>query len=96
MATAHPVIAAENNNPVQAVLMITTIAPTVILGGTLAATSAIPELFKSSKSDALAFIGSDGEIRGAQFEQATRHYRATYSAPLMSDRQLALAIVTAF
>ena len=96
VSTSHWAIAAENNNPVQAALMLTTIAPTVILGGTLAATSAVPELFKSSKSDALAFIGSDGEIRGAQFEQAARHYRATYHPPLMTDQQLAQAIVTSF
>ncbi|NNA88326.1 DUF2388 domain-containing protein [Pseudomonas gessardii] len=55
----------------------------------------IPELFKSSKSDALAFIGSDGEIRGAQFEQACRYYRSAYKPPLMSDAQLALAIAAA-
>lgn len=89
-------LAAENNNPFQAALMITSIIPTVIVGGTTAATAYIPELFKSSKSDALAFIGSDGEIRGAQFEQAARYYRATYRPPLMSDQQLAQAIVTAF
>lgn len=91
-----PATAAENNNPFQATLMITSIVPTVIIGGTSAATAYIPELFKSSKSDALAFIGSDGEIRGAQFEQAARYYRTTYRPPLMSDQQLARAIVAAF
>lgn len=85
-------LAAENNNPFQAALMITTIVPCVIVSGATAATSSIPDLFKSAKSDALAFIGSDGDIRGSEFEQASRYYRATYSRPLMSDQQLALAI----
>ena len=85
-------VAAENNNPFQGALMITSVAPFVITSAATAGTSYIPELFKSSKSDALAFIGSDGEIRGAQFEQASRFYRSTYTPPLMSDAQLALAI----
>ncbi|ETK19322.1 hypothetical protein H097_10697 [Pseudomonas sp. FH4] len=86
------VVAAENNNPFQAALMITTVVPFVVVSGATAGTSYIPELFKSSQSDALAFIGSDGEIRGAQFEQASRYYRSTYKPPLMSDTQLARAI----
>lgn len=90
------VVAAENNNPFQAALMITTVVPAVIISGATAATSSIPDLFKSAKSDALAFIGSDGEIRGAGFEQASRQYRSTYSAPLMSDMQLAQAIASSF
>lgn len=91
-----PVVAAENNNPVQAALMITTIVPFVIVGATTQATSYIPELFKSSKGDALAFIGSNGDIRGAQFEQAARYYRAHYSPPHVSDEQLAVAIATTY
>lgn len=87
--------AAENNNPFQGALMLTSVAPFVITSGATAGTSYIPELFKSSKSDALAFIGSDGEIRGAQFEQACRYYRSTYKPALMSDAQLALAIAAA-
>lgn len=66
-----PVMAAENNNPFQAALMLTTVVPAVIVSGATAATSSIPDLFKSAKGDALAFIGSDGEIRGAQLEQAS-------------------------
>ncbi|NWC92596.1 MULTISPECIES: DUF2388 domain-containing protein [unclassified Pseudomonas] len=85
-------IAAENNNPFQGALMITTIVPAVIISGATAATSSIPDLFKSAKRDALAFIGSDGEIRGAEFEQASRHYRSAYGSPLMSDMQLAQVI----
>lgn len=66
-------IAAENNNPFQGALMITTIVPAVIISAPTAITSEIPEYFKSAKTDALAFIGSDGEIRGAEFEQASRY-----------------------
>ncbi|MGH2423338.1 DUF2388 domain-containing protein [Pseudomonas sp. C 49-2] len=90
----NPVAAAENNNPFQAALMITSVAPFILVSGATALTAAIPNQFKSSKSDALAFIGSGGEIRGAQFEQASRFYRSSYSAPLMSDMQLTQAIAT--
>lgn len=90
----HQAVAAENNNPFEAALMITTIVPSVIVSGATALTSEIPDKLKSAKSDALAFIGSEGEIRGAEFEQASRYYRATYRPPLMSDHQLALAIAT--
>ena len=89
-------IAAENNNPFQGALMITTIVPAVIISAPTAITSEIPEYFKSAKTDALAFIGSDGEIRGAQFEQAVRYYRTTYGPSLMTDQQFALAIATRF
>lgn len=89
-------IAAENNNPFQGALMITTIVPAVIISAPTAITSEIPEYFKSAKTDALAFIGSDSEIRGAEFEQASRYYRSTYASLVMSDMQLAQAIVTSF
>jgi len=89
-------IAAENNNPFQGALMITTIVPAVIISAPTAITSEIPEYFKSAKTDALAFIGSGGEIRGAEFEQASRYYQSTYPSPLMSDMQLAQAIATSF
>ncbi len=64
------------------------------MGATTSLTTEPPKIFKSAKTDALAFIGSDGEIRGAQFEQAYRYYRATNASPLMSDMQLAQAIAT--
>lgn len=87
-----PLALAENINTLDKALITTTLAPTVIIGGTLASTSDAPKVFESAKSDALAFIGSDGEIRGARFEQAARHYHATYHRPWMTDRQLAVAI----
>lgn len=83
-------------NPVERALTVTTLLPTMVLGATTAFTVDGPAMMKKAKSDALAFIGSDGEIRGAQFEQAARYYRTTYSPPLMTDQQLALAIATSF
>ncbi|QXI57027.1 DUF2388 domain-containing protein [Pseudomonas sp. OE 28.3] len=80
------------NNSMLSVLM----APTYTVAGTTGFTMLASNNFKPAKADALAFIGSDGEIRGAQFEQASRYYRSTYSSPLMSDMQLAHAIATSY
>lgn len=88
--------AADNANPFAIGMMVTTFLPTILIGGVTSLTTEPPEFFKSAKTDALAFIGSDGEIRGAQFEQAFRYYRSTYAPPLMSDAQFAQAIATAF
>lgn len=66
-------VAAENNNPFQAALMLTSVAPFVLTSGTLALTSAIPDLFKSSKSDALAYIGSGERSVG----RSLNRHRAT-------------------
>ena len=86
--------ARQIDNPVERALSVVTLSPLLLIGGTTALISHIPELFKSAKSDALTFIGSDGEIRGASFEQAASYYHATYNPPLMTDKQLALAIAT--
>ncbi|WP_095189997.1 DUF2388 domain-containing protein [Pseudomonas sp. Irchel 3E19] len=91
-----PAVAHENNDPVEKAMFITTIVPTLIVGGTTALTVYGPANMKSAKADALSFIGSDGEIRGAQFEQASRYYRSTYGPPLMTDMQLAQAIASTF
>lgn len=56
----------------------------------------IADFFTPARDDALAFIGSDGDIRGAQFEQAVQHYRSTANKPLMSDLQLAQAIAAKY
>ena len=80
------------NNSMLSVLM----SPTYTVAGTTGLTMLASNNFKPAKADALAFIGSDGEIRGAQFEQAVRYYRTTYSPPLMTDRQLAKAIAASY
>ena len=85
-------VSGDDVNPIAAAIFITISAPTILIGATTSLTTEPPKIFKSAKSDALAFIGSDGEIRGAQFEQASRYYRSTSAPPLMSDTQLALAI----
>ena len=87
-----PAGSGDDVNPVAAAIFITISSPTILIGATTSLTTDPPKVFKSAKSDALAFIGSDGEIRGAEFEQASRYYRSTYNPPLMSDQQLALAI----
>ena len=83
-------------NPVERALSATTLVPTMILGGTTAFTVYGPSMMKKAKSDALAFVGSDGEIRGAQFEQASLHYRSAPHTRPMTDMQLAQAIATTY
>nr|WP_095184955.1 DUF2388 domain-containing protein [Pseudomonas sp. Irchel 3H9] len=80
------------NNSMLSVLM----APTYTVAGTTGLTMLASNNFKPAKADALAFIGSEGQIRGAQFEQAVRFYRTTYLPPLMTDQQLAQAIATSY
>jgi uncharacterized protein (TIGR02448 family) len=87
-------VSGDGANPIAAAIFLTISAPTILIGATTSLTTEPPKIFKSAKTDALAFIGSDGEIRGAQFEQASRYYRATNAPPLMSDAQLAQAIAT--
>ena len=89
-------VSGDNVNPVAAGIFITISLPTILIGATTSLTTEPPKIFKSAKTDALAFIGSDGEIRGSQFEQASRHYRSIYRSPLMSDMQLAKAIATSY
>lgn len=95
-SVSHTTSANENANPFEAALMITTLAPTIVLAGTTALTSNATDSMKSAKDDALAFIGSDGAIRGVRFEQARRDYRASAAPPFMSDRQLAQVIAATY
>ena len=87
---------AEDKGSYQNSMMMITLALTFLLAGTTGLSLQATKNFKPAKADALAFMGSDGEIRGAQFEQACRYYRATYTSPLMSDMQLAQAIATSY
>ena len=89
-------VSGDGANPIAAAIFLTISAPTILIGATTSLTTEPPEIFKSAKTDALAFIGSDGEIRGAQFEQASKYYRSTSPPPLMSDTQLARAIATSY
>ena len=85
-------VSSDDVNPVAAGIFITISLPTILIGATTSLTTEPPKIFKSAKTDPLAFIGSDGEIRGAEFEQASKYYRSTYASPVMSDMQLAQAI----
>ena len=96
VSVSTPAVSGDDANPVAAAIFITISAPTILIGATTSLTTEPPEIFKSAKTDALTFIGSDGEIRGAEFEQASRFYRSTYSSPFMSDMQLAQAIASSF
>lgn len=87
--------AGEIKNPWDRASLRITFFPTTLTAATTLFTRDGPAAFKTAKSDALAFIGSDGSIRGAQFEQAVRFYHSAYSPPHMSDLELAQAIATA-
>ncbi len=90
------VAANENASPADKMTMYTTLGPSVLSAWSTNMSDDTQKPFRSAKADALVFIGSDGEIRGAQFEQASRHYRSIYDHPLMNDMQLAQAIACAF
>ncbi|QHF45812.1 Holliday junction resolvase [Pseudomonas sp. S35] len=96
LSISTPALSGDNVNPIAAGIFITISLPTIIVGGITSLTTEPPKIFKSAKTDALAFIGSGGDIRGAEFEQASRYYRSTYTSPHMSDMQLAQAIATSF
>jgi len=95
-SVSTPAVSGDDVNPIAAGIFITLSFPTILIGATTSLTTEPPEIFKSAKGDALAFVGSDGDIRGAEFEQASRYYRSTYKSPLMSDMQLAQAIASSF
>lgn len=97
-ACALPLLAwaGEAKNPLERVEMATTGATSFTSFVTLG-TSAYPfEAFKAAKNDALAFVGSDGEIRGVRLEKAVRAYHEAYPPPHLSDIQLAQAITASY
>ncbi|MBA1431115.1 DUF2388 domain-containing protein [Pseudomonas orientalis] len=96
MVSISPHAVAEDKGSYQNSMMMITLAPTFIIAATTALPLAATKKLKPAKDDALAFIGSDGEIRGAQFEQASRYYHSAYPSPPMSDMQLAKAIAVTF
>lgn len=89
-------LAGEAKNPLERVEMATTGATCFISFVTLGTTAYPFEAFKSAKNDALAFVGSDGEIRGVRMEQAVRVYHEAYPPPHLSDIQFAQAITAAY
>ncbi|AIG01633.1 Protein of uncharacterised function (DUF2388) [Pseudomonas fluorescens] len=89
-------LAGEPEKPGDRAMYWTTVGPTLFSTIATELTTHPGNFFAPAKSDALAFIGSEGQIRGAQFEQAVRYYHGAYRPPFMSDGQLALAIATAY
>lgn len=51
-----------------------------------------PGSYIAAKPDALAFVGSDGRIRGVYFEQALRRFREGGGTEAISDARFAEAI----
>ncbi|KTC47484.1 DUF2388 domain-containing protein [Pseudomonas syringae] len=74
-------------------LLLSTVASGLL---TTMAADKVADFFRPARDDALAFVGSDGEIRGAQFEQAVQHYRSISAQPRMSELQLAQAIAAIY
>ncbi|WP_347359909.1 DUF2388 domain-containing protein [Pseudomonas sp. MWU12-2115] len=60
---------AEDKGSYENSMMMITMAPTFLLSGTTGLSELATRNFKPAKADALAFIGSDGEIRGAQLSR---------------------------
>ncbi|MCR8719970.1 DUF2388 domain-containing protein [Pseudomonas syringae] len=74
-------------------VVLSTVASSLL---TTMAADKVADFFRPARDDALAFIASDGEIRGAQFEQAVQHYRSISAQPRMSELQLAQAIAAIY
>lgn len=83
--------AGDVKGPDRVTMMVTT-GPTIITSGASVSTSDKAKPMKEAKGDGLAFVGSDGDIRGARFEQALAYYHAHYSAPHVSDMAFAQAL----
>ncbi|HEY1027143.1 MAG TPA: DUF2388 domain-containing protein [Pseudomonas sp.] len=62
--------------------------------GITASTSNSLHPYRSARDDALAYVASAGEIRGARLESALRHYRRDHPDTDTSDMQVALSIAT--
>jgi len=62
--------------------------------GITASTSNALQPYQSARDDALAYIASAGDIRGARLESALRQYRRDHPDADSSDMQVALAIAS--
>lgn len=71
-----------------------TLASSLGSAGTSASTSNARRPSQAARDDALAYIASAGEIRGAQLESALRQQRHMHPQSTLSDMQLALSIAT--
>jgi len=71
-----------------------TVGSSLGTAGTSASTSNALRPYEKAREDALAYVASTGDIRGARLESALHHYRSHHPYSAVSDMQLALSIAT--
>ncbi|WP_277373813.1 DUF2388 domain-containing protein [Pseudomonas sp. AA-38] len=71
-----------------------TLGSSLATAGITASTSNSLRPYQSARDDALAYIASAGDIRGARLESALRQYRHDHADADSSDMQVAQAIAS--
>lgn len=71
-----------------------TVGSSLGTAGTSASTSNALQPYQSARDDALAYVASAGDIRGARLESALRQYRRDHPDADSSDMQVALTIAS--
>lgn len=71
-----------------------TVGSSLGTAGITASTSNALRPYESARDDALAYVASAGDIRGARLESALRQYRRDHAEADSSDMQIALAIAS--
>ena len=71
-----------------------TLGSSLATAGITASTSNSLRPYQSARDDAMAYIASAGDIRGAQLESALRQYRQAHPDAASSDMQVAQAIAS--
>lgn len=71
-----------------------TLASSLGTAGITASTSNALSPYQKAHDDALAYVASAGEIRGARLESALQHYRRDHPDNRLSDMQLARVIAS--
>lgn len=71
-----------------------TVGSSLGTAGITASTSNSLRPYQSARDDALAYVASAGDIRGARLEHALRQYRHDQPDANSSDMQVALAIAS--
>lgn len=71
-----------------------TVGSSLGTAGISASTSNALRPYESARDDALAYVASAGDIRGARLESALRQYRRDHAEANSSDMQIALAIAS--
>jgi uncharacterized protein (TIGR02448 family) len=71
-----------------------TVGSSLGTAGITASTSNALRPYQSARDDALAYVASAGDIRGARLESAIRQYRRDHADSANSDMQIALSIAS--